>query len=441
MPTTDRMPTTAANDERRRLAAVRRYDILDTPPDGAFDRVAAIAARTFGVPIATVTIVDEDRIWLKAQQGLHGGARELPREPGLCASAILSDQPYLVTDALQDRRTATNSLVRGELGLRFYAAAPIVTPDGYRLGTVNVIDTAPRQADDAQLTTLRDLASVVMEELETRLAAMRAVTTERDLRRAVEQERAHLVSVNQVLRATLLPPELPEVPGLQVSAYYHAASPDAVGGDFYDLFPLDRDRWGMFIGDVCGKGPQAAAVTSMARYSLRSAAVYAGDPITVLTRLNTLLLRAQPHDDHRFCTVLFGLLTVEAAGATLTVAGGGHPPPVLIRADGTTELLTLRGGQLLGVLPDAKVTSTTAHLSPGDALLLYTDGLTEARTTAGAMFSELGLLEAARRLAGRPAPEIIAALRDLLRGFGPGLADDTALLALTVDRPQAPPET
>ena len=156
-------------DENERLAAVRRYNILDTPPDGAFDRVAAIAARVFDVPYATVTIVDEDRIWFKAAHGLDGG--EIGRESGLCASAVCQDEPWVIEDALTDPLALNNSLVRGELQLRFYAAAPIITPEGYRLGTVNVIDRDPRRASIPELETLADLAAIVSDALETRLAA------------------------------------------------------------------------------------------------------------------------------------------------------------------------------------------------------------------------------------------------------------------------------
>ncbi|HEX8862668.1 MAG TPA: GAF domain-containing protein [Actinomycetes bacterium] len=161
----------AAGVEAARLAAVRRYGILDTSPDGAFDRVARLAARLFATPIATVTIVDEQRIWFKARHGLDD-VTEIPRDPGLCASAILHDEPYLVTDARVDPRTLHHPLVRGELGLRFYAAAPIVTVDGYRLGTVNVIDRTPRQVRRDDLTMLQDLAAIVADELELRLAAI-----------------------------------------------------------------------------------------------------------------------------------------------------------------------------------------------------------------------------------------------------------------------------
>jgi len=158
-------------NERERLEAVRRYEILDTPPDGAFDRITALAARIFDVPISIVSIVDSDRIWFKSRHGID--VTEIGRDPGLCASAILQYEPWLVTDAEVDPRTLTNPLVVGELGLRFYAGAPLTTRDGYNLGTLNVIDIEPRELTALQIATLEDLAAIVVDELELRLAARR----------------------------------------------------------------------------------------------------------------------------------------------------------------------------------------------------------------------------------------------------------------------------
>ncbi|HXL41553.1 MAG TPA: GAF domain-containing protein, partial [Actinomycetota bacterium] len=155
-------------DEEQRLEAVRRYAVLDAPPDGALDRIATLAARILHTPIASVTIVDEDRIWFRARHGLD--ATETERVPGLCASAILKDTPTIVTDAAVDPSTLSNPLVAGGLGLRFYAAAPLITSDGYRLGTLNVIDHEPRDISDDEVATLQDLAAVVVDELELRLA-------------------------------------------------------------------------------------------------------------------------------------------------------------------------------------------------------------------------------------------------------------------------------
>jgi two-component sensor histidine kinase len=159
--------------ESERMVAVRRYDILDTPPDGAFDRITALAARRFGVPISIISIVDEDRIWFKSRHGVP--VEQIGRDPGLCASAILADDPYILADASVDPRSLANPLVAGEFGLRFYAGVPLTTTDGHNLGTLCVIDKEPRPIDDAQINDLKDLATVVMDQMEMRLAARRAV--------------------------------------------------------------------------------------------------------------------------------------------------------------------------------------------------------------------------------------------------------------------------
>ncbi|MBW4463631.1 MAG: PAS domain S-box protein [Nodosilinea sp. WJT8-NPBG4] len=170
--------------DTERLAAVQRYHILDTPSDGAFDRITAIAARLFQVPIALVTVVDHDRIWFKSRHGL--AIEQIDREPGLCASAILQSEVYAIADALKDPRTLTNSLVRGEFGLRFYAAAPLTTQDGYNLGTLCIIDHQPRQLTADETQTLADLAAVVIDEMELRLSARQLVATTTAQRVAID---------------------------------------------------------------------------------------------------------------------------------------------------------------------------------------------------------------------------------------------------------------
>lgn len=177
-------------NEEERLAAVRRYDILDTSPDEAFDRVAAIAARLFHVPIAIISIVDRDRIWFKSHHGLD--LEQIGRDPGLCASVILQNDVYSVLDASIDPRTLANPLVAGEFGLRFYAAAPLRTTDGFNLGTICVIDFQPRPAlSEIEKATLQDLAAIVMDELELRLAARKTVELEVALRtQVVKNEQA-----------------------------------------------------------------------------------------------------------------------------------------------------------------------------------------------------------------------------------------------------------
>lgn len=414
--------------ERARLAAVARYDILDTPRDGAFDRIAALAARLLDVPIATVSIVDADRIWFKAAYGLEG-VTQIGRDPGLCASAIMQDTPYVVSDAFTDPRTAENPLVHGELGVRFYAAAPITTSDGHRLGTVNVLDTRPRQLDDVDVTTLQDLAVVVMDQLELRLSALNTLRQERALRQQAERDAATIEDFAATLQSTLLPPALPQIPGLELACHYHAASPREVTGDFYDVFALGDGRWGFFLGDVAGHGAPAAAVTSLVRYTLRAAALHDPDPAAGLAELNTVLLMDPNHT--QFCTVLFGILSPSPrVGFDITLSGGGHPPALLLHNDAPTEIWP-EGGMLVGALPQAQFATCHLHLAPGQTLLLYTDGLTEARP-GEAFFGEDGLASFLRGRASTTARELIGALTNLIDGFDPPPSDDVALLAITV---------
>lgn len=453
--------------EARRIDAIRRYSILDTPPDGAFDRIAAMAARLFDVPIATVTIVDADRIWFKATHGLDGVA-EIGRDPGLCASAVLSDDILVIPDTLTDPAACANPLVTGPLGVRFYAAAPIITADGHRLGTVNILDTKPRSLTPADTATLADLAAIVIDELELRLSALHAVRHEQQQREAetryakvehlraevevaareqAETDRAAIAAFASTLQRTLLPPALPTVPGLELACHYHTASVHDVGGDFYDVFPLDDGRWALFLGDVCGKGAEAAAVTSLTRYTLRAAAQINCDPVAVLDALNTALL-SDVAAGSRFCTAVFGVLTPAEAGFTMTLATGGHPPSYHLRpgADGGRPVrvkeVRPKGGVLIGALAGAHFATTTLHLKPGEALFLYTDGLTEARTSDGTMIGDEAL---GAFLAHRAGPLTATALVQdaiaLIDSLPHGAGDDVALLALSVPtaRSSAPP--
>ncbi|WP_386158217.1 GAF domain-containing protein [Streptosporangium vulgare] len=164
-----------------RLAALREYEILGAPSDGTFDEIAKLAATVFEAPIATVGVVDDERVWFAAAHGLDG-VEQVGVEPGLCASAVLADGPYVVGDAAADPRTLDHPLVRGELGLRFYAAAPIVTAGGHRLGTVNVMDRRPREATATQLAVLTGLAALAGRHLDLRLATIHAIRAERRLR-------------------------------------------------------------------------------------------------------------------------------------------------------------------------------------------------------------------------------------------------------------------
>jgi diguanylate cyclase (GGDEF)-like protein len=159
--------------EGERLAALRRYRVLDTSPEPVFDRTAAVAAQALKAPIALISLVDEARQWFKARVGLP--VAETPREHSFCAHALDRTRPLVVTDARADPRFAGNPLVLGEPGIRFYAGAPLRTTDGHVLGTLCVIDRRPRELSADQARLLEDLAAIVMDTLELRLAGLRAI--------------------------------------------------------------------------------------------------------------------------------------------------------------------------------------------------------------------------------------------------------------------------
>ncbi len=253
-------------------------------------------------------------------------------------------------------------------------------------------------------------------------------------RQRVERERARVHELAQTLQRSLLPPSLFPPQGLDATAYYHTASPDDVGGDFYDLFPVAHDKWAFFIGDVSGKGAGAAAVTSLTRYTLRAAAVFDADPAEVLQNLHAVLSQEFRDTVNMFATVVFGVLTPQPDGFDVQIASGGHLPPIMLGADGTAQYCATVGGQPVGIPATPKFTGTQFRLGQGDTLILYTDGLTEARIGNGSQrYDDDGaLLEFAAAHAPTTASAIVAEIRTLLDNLGSGVEDDAAVLALGV---------
>ncbi|MFI9011546.1 PP2C family protein-serine/threonine phosphatase [Actinosynnema sp. NPDC053489] len=300
-------------------------------------------------------------------------------------------------------------------------ALDLVAADGRKLPAL--VNAKVKTSEDGQPLLVR----ITVFDARERRAYERELLT---AKRKAEQERERLERLTGTLQRTLLPDALPDVAGLDLAAHYQVASKDQVGGDFYDVFPLGNDRWGFFLGDVCGKGPEAAVLTSLTRYALRAAAVHDTDPVKVLRTLNTVLMQQRRSGAPRFCTVVFGLLEPDDGGFAVTLAGGGHPPPLLLRAGGEVDFLPTPGGQLVGILPDARFAVATTRLTPGDVIVLYSDGLTEARRADGSMLEEEGLAEAAATMTGKDADAVVDLLRALLTDWSGEPSDDTAILAI-----------
>jgi PAS domain S-box-containing protein len=236
------------------------------------------------------------------------------------------------------------------------------------------------------------------------------------------RERSH---VARTLQASLLPEALPDIPGVRIAARYEPlGSATEVGGDFYDVFPTGDEQWAIVIGDVCGKGAEAAALTALARYTLR--AVSPAPPVEALTRLNDAILRQR--NDLRFITLVYAVLDLSDGRRRLTLASGGHPPPLLVHPEGPGEVIACRG-TLIGVTPDIKLTECSVDLGPGDTIAFYTDGVTESSHTdpldGDQILAAMGDLHS--------ADDVADGLQRLARANGMETArDDVAILALQV---------
>jgi integral membrane sensor domain MASE1/anti-sigma regulatory factor (Ser/Thr protein kinase) len=260
-----------------------------------------------------------------------------------------------------------------------------------------------------------------------------AVITER---RRVEDTVEYIA---EQLQESLLPSSLPEIPGVEAEVEFRPAGErHRVGGDFYDLFPGDDRSWAVLVGDVCGKGASAAAVTGLARYTLRAGAVRETRPSRTLALLNDAILRQRAPNE--FCSVAFARLEPNgAAGVRATVSSGGHPLPLVLRSDGTVETVGAHG-TLLGVVPDPVLRDEAVDLGAGDALVLYTDGLTDAYAPERIVTTDdlAAMLEGCR---GQPASEIARRVTEsVLDEHEREPRDDIALLVLRVPAVPSQPD-
>jgi serine phosphatase RsbU (regulator of sigma subunit) len=250
---------------------------------------------------------------------------------------------------------------------------------------------------------------------------------------AIENARVHVARshIASTLQRSLLPPRLPAVPGITTAARFRAAGISTeVGGDFYDLFPA-AGGWMVVIGDVTGKGPGAAAITSLARYTLRTAALYEHTPERVLERLNDVLL-TDP-DRRQLCTAICAHLAPHGGGVSVRLARAGHPSPYVVRPAGGADAVG-RPGTLLGAFEDVAWIGDDLELGPGDTLVLYTDGVTDTTRGAGERFGEARVAELLSGCGGLAPEDVAQRIDAALRAFENGpQRDDLAIVVLRAD--------
>jgi PAS domain S-box-containing protein len=308
------------------------------------------------------------------------------------------------------------------LGMRAVMIVPMVAAGGV-IGTISFVS-----AESGRTFSAADLR--LAEEL-----GRRAGTAVENSRLYTERSR-----IARTLQAGLLPGALPEVPGFALASLYRpAGEEEVVGGDFYDAFETPAG-WMLVMGDVTGRGAQAAALTAQARHTLRSVGRLLGDPVRAVEELNASL---GERDELSICTVVVVLLGPAAWGATATILCAGHPPPLLVRHGEAARVGS--AGPMAGAWKDASWQTATADLRAGDLLLLHTDGVTDAVGARG-RFGDARLIESVRDARG--AGDAVARVRRALEAFERGSqADDTALLAvecapvLSASGAAAPPGT
>ncbi len=309
----------------------------------------------------------------------------------------------------------------GELkGPLAWAGFPVRDPDGKIVGALCVADHRPRPWSPYDVRVLADLAQVASDEVALRIAL------ERGADRAV---------LARTLQQILLPPRLPKIPGLEVAARYRAGGTGAeVLGDFYDVFPSVRGSWGLVVGDVCGNGIAAAKSTALARYTLRGEALSQARPSLILAGLNQAMLD-WPTDDPRFLTAIYATVRPHLAVTSVRISSAGHPLALVHRADGRVKSVG-QPGTLLGLFPDLDLHDTRLLLRAGDSMILFTDGVTEARSHIDRnLYGDERLRELVAGLADMSASRIATAVIKATRAFSGGVvSDDTAVLVLKVPR-------
>ena len=272
------------------------------------------------------------------------------------------------------------------------------------------------------MTAVSALAALAIENARLHDAERR----ELDASRRAYHERDH---VARVLQESLLPPRLPEIDGLELAARY-VPGEGMVGGDFYDVFALGDGAFGTAIGDVQGKDARAAGMTSVVRHSLRTSAQTRG-PSESLVVANQIVLQEQEAGDPRFASAALARIERAGDGFRIVLASAGHPPALVVRADGTVEACHAPG-TLLGITEQAEIEDAQALLAPGDSLVLYTDGLIEARSPDG-ILGEERVRELLAREAGATADGLAAKLDELAADFSRlRRRDDLALLIARV---------
>ncbi|MEV8588725.1 GAF domain-containing SpoIIE family protein phosphatase [Streptomyces sp. NPDC051180] len=367
-------------------------------------------------PMCAVDIVENGRL-----RRVTAAAPDERRRRTLAAHLPGDDADDVVARVLATRaaevarRAPTGPGPWEELDVTGYLCIPLLDR-GTAFGAVTLLSTGEHSFDGHSVALAEELTR-------------RAASAARNAR-----QYTHRVALARDLQAGLLMPELPDVPGADVATYYHPAGEGLdIGGDFYDVFPLEDGRWAFMLGDVCGRGAIAATTTALVRHTARAVAALLPDPGTVVAAVNRALVNRPGSHGTGFVTLVYGRLTPTAHGLDVELVRAGHTLPLHLDSRGTAHALDTPGS-LLGISPDTDVVTHSLRLAPHESLLLYTDGITEARDAGGEQFGDRRLADAVALGAPRSdARGVLDAVTGAVHAFtgGQDIDDDQAVLVLT----------
>ena len=402
-----------AHERAERLQAVTEQLSAALRKDEVAEVVLRAGMEATGGSCAVLGLLEGDALSIAHRFGMGGGAPSLLplAAPAPMPAAVRATTPVLLHSREEWLERFPEVPPRGDF--EAFAAVPLLF-EGRAPGVIGIGFDDRRTFDDGDVEMLLAIARQGAQALE---------------RAKLHDEREYVV---HTLQQGLLPGELPRIEGLDVAVRYRPIGGGGqVGGDFYDLFDIADDCWLVAVGDVCGKGTEAAVQAGVVRNTIRALAVRESRPEEILHGVNSALLRERgaPALSTAACGTV-GRLD-DGTGFSVTLSSGGHPPALVLRADGTVEIVETRG-PMLGVQPDPALVSSELVLATGDLLLLYTDGVIDARA-GREVFGEERLHAALASAAGADAEAVLDAIDTAVRAFNPGAPrDDKALLAIRV---------
>jgi sigma-B regulation protein RsbU (phosphoserine phosphatase) len=412
-------------DERERLEALRALRILDTPAEERFDRITALAARVLRVPKAYISLIDGDRRWLKSQVGTQ--AQQTSRDTSFCGHVILGNGPMVLPDATSDPRFMGNPLTSGPDGIRAYAGVPLTSDRGYNVGAFCVADHRVRRFSEADIEILVDLAGLA----ERELRLVDAIRLQQEL---IETQRTladsqQLLSHELEQAASYVRSRLPQPLRGEVASDWRFIPSQALGGDIFDHYWVDRDHLVAYLVDASGHGVGSALLSTSVMDVLRTHALPdtdVRDPGAVLTALNDAFQMI----DHgnRYFTIWYGVY--DRRDRSLAFATGGHPPAVMLFGRRRLEKLG-HPGLFIGGFPHARFEVQKYRIDAPCSLLLFSDGLYEVAAVDDSVLGVDEFIDVLRGTGAGPTIDLDGILHEIRRvANGAGFSDDVSILRL-----------